>query len=328
MQKTLTGLLALTAVFATACHMRVQRSYRGPWVGDRPPGQEPRLFAPERVSTDLAERDTTIPPGGGAVFYTLTGASGGTIVFVEQLDGVWQRPRVAPFSGEYTDLEPFFEPGSKRLWFASSRPLPGEEEPGDYNLWIVEFLADGWSEARPVNGLNGPGDEFYPAVTETGVVYFTASREGGIGGEDLFRATPTSELESGWHVKALGPNVNSPGPDFNAYVNANETLLLFSSVRPEGLGGGDLYVCFRDPDGVWSPARTLPAPLNSERLDYCPFVTADGAQLFFTSQRVIDRPTNKPWTWESLTAFERNPANGRDSIYWVDASVLDNLRTP
>ena len=328
MQKTLTRLLALAAVLGTGCHMRVQRNYYGPWVGDRPPGQEPRLFAPERVSTDLAERDTAIPPDGGAVFYTLTGASGGTIVFVEQLDGVWQRPRVAPFSGEYTDLEPFFEPGSKRLWFASSRPLPGEQEPGDYNLWVVEFLADGWGEPQPVSGLNGPENEFYPSVTATGIVYFTGRREGGIGDEDLFRAIPAPELESGWRVEALGPNVNTAGPEFNGFVNADETLLLFSSVRPGDQGGGDLYVCFREPGGVWSKAQALPAPLNSPRLDYCPFVTADGAQLFFTSQRVLDRPTNEPWTWDSLTSFERNPANGRDSIYWVDASVLDALRTP
>ena len=248
-------------------------------------------------------------------------------MFVERLDGLWQRPQVAPFSGQYSDLEPFFEPGTNRLWFASSRPLPGETVAGDFNLWVVDYLDDGWGVPVPVNGLSGPGDEFYPSVTAGGAVYFTARRDGGIGDEDIYRAVPAPELPEGWRVEVVGPNVNSPGPEFNAFVNAGETLLLFSSVREGDLGGGDLYVSFREPGGVWSPARALPAPLNSPRLDYCPFMTTDGRQLFFTSQRLAERPP-APWTWDELVTFERSQENGRDSIYWVDAGVLDGLRTP
>lgn len=322
MQKAVAGTLALVAVLGASCTVHVHRNYYGDFVGERPPGVVPRLFAPGRISTDLAERDTAVAPNGNAIFYTVTGGSGATIVFVERLGGVWQQPYVAPFSGRHTDLEPFFEPGSNRLWFASTRPLPGEEAADDYNLWVVEYLDDGWGEPRPAIGLNGPGDEFYPSVTANGAVYFTTERAGGIGGEDIYRATRSPELGGGWHVEVLGPNVNTAGPEFNAFVNPDETLLLFSSVREGDLGGGDLYMCTREPGGVWSPARALPEPINSPRLDYCPFVTYDGRFLFFTSQRRDDLPDQVPWSWESLNQFERGPANGRDSIYWVDAGLL------
>jgi len=326
-----TKLLALAALatgLVAGCGARVTRIHYGPYLGQDPPGTHPRVFAPGRVSTDLPERDTAIPPGGGAIFYTVAGASGGTIVFVEKQGGRWRRPYVAPFSGLHSDLEPFFDPRAERLWFASARPLPGESEPDDYNLWVVDFLEDGWGEPRPVAGLNGPGDEFYPTVTARGVVYFTARRDMGFGDEDLYRATPAPELPSGWHVEALGPNVNTAGPEFNGFVNAAETILLFSSVRPADQGGGDLYASFRDPGGIWSPARPLPAPINSPELDYCPFVTTDGKYLFFTSQRLAGRPIDGLRSWDELVAFERSPKNGRDSIYWVDASVLDAVREP
>ena len=49
---------------------------RGPYLGQEPPGLEPRLFAPGVVSTGLATRDLAMTPDGDELYFRSLLATG------------------------------------------------------------------------------------------------------------------------------------------------------------------------------------------------------------------------------------------------------------
>ena len=60
---------------------------------------------------------------------------------------------------------------------------------------------------------------------------------------------------------------------------------------------------FRRADGAWGTPVSLGPEINSQSIELCPVVTADGKYLFFLSQR-----------------------DGESHVYWVSAKIIDELR--
>ena len=53
----------------------------------------------------------------------------------------------------------------------------------------------------------------------------------------------------------------------------------------DGFGSGDLYISYRISDNVWTKAKNLGAEINSDKMDYCPYVDTKTNTLYFTSKR-------------------------------------------
>ncbi len=64
----------------------------------------------------------------------------------------------------------------------------------------------------------------------------------------------------------------------------NKNTILFSSLRPEGYGGYDIYVS-RFSGGKWSFPQNLGPKINSTFDEVSPFITEDEGLLFFSSNR-------------------------------------------
>ena len=100
-------------------------------------------------------------------------------------------------------------------------------------------------------------------------------------GDIYFSENPTikyAELES------LGSDINSSHRETHATMSADGRYLYFVSNRPGGVGGRDIYRCVRLPDGKWSKAQNLGAPVNTEYDEEAPFLHPDGKTLFFSSK--------------------------------------------
>ena len=147
----------------------------GPWLGQQPPGAAPALF----LATALAERDTAWTPDGKQLFYSIYERQRGAILSrSEGLEG-WSAPEFAGFSGEYSDLEPFITHDGAWLYFVSKRPLPGETEPGEWDIWRIPRTDDGWGDPEILPApVNDEHKEFYPSLTTDGDLYFTSDRPG------------------------------------------------------------------------------------------------------------------------------------------------------
>ncbi len=126
---------------------------RGPYLGQKPPGTTPELFAPGIVSTGYSERIAAFTPDGRELYFMLYGAPHGVILVMEIDDGRWTRPRVAPFSGRYNG-EFTLSPDGNTVVFSSNRPLHGGGEPMDtYYSWVVERQGSVWVDAEVIRRL-------------------------------------------------------------------------------------------------------------------------------------------------------------------------------
>ena len=282
------------------------------------------LFGDGVVSTGLYERDLAISPDGDQLIYTLGDykQQRRSLVQVDKINGLWGEPELVSFSGTYQDIEPFYADQGKTLFFASNRPIDKNSTRKDYNIWYSTKTDGEWGQPKALNTtINTEEDEFYPSVSNNGNLYFTATKAEGIGKEDIFM----SKKINGVYQKAtvLDSTINTKHYEFNAYVTPEENVLIFSSYgRADGFGGGDLYYSVKDKNGHWSPSKNMGKDINSEKLDFCPFVDVNRNNFYFTSERfVID--SSKINTVKELKAFANRAQNGTANIYAIGLDALE-----
>jgi len=244
------------------------------------------LVAPGVVSTDGGEAFPTLTPDGNSLYFATheRGWTGFNIVVSHLVEGKWTAPSAATFNSSYNDRAPFVSPDGSMLLFSSDRPLPDANRAGSFNLWFVTRLSSGgWSDPRPVPGVNSRADDFHAAVTADGTLYFSSNRPGGYGQYDLYRAEPDGE---GYGAPVnLGPAINTAGEETDVYVSSDESyLIVVATDRAGGIGGDDLWLSARS-DGSWEDLVNLGEPVNSSSYEYGPFVSSDNRFLFFTTHR-------------------------------------------
>jgi Tol biopolymer transport system component len=316
--------------FLISCIILIHSSVAQIKISLNEPPSTPSLFQPGIVSTGFAERDFALSPDESEIFYTLQSPLGyfQTIVHMKRdSKGNWSKPVIAAFGGMYTDLEPAFSPDGKRLYFSSNRPVNGDKVK-DFDIWYVEKMNGEWS-AIPVNlgaPINTTANEFYPSITKTGNLYYTANYKNGIGREDIFMAVWMDGKYK--DPVPLDTAVNSKIDEFNSFVSPDEDFIIFTSYgRKDDMGRSDLYISQKDPTGKWMPAKNIPL-LNSNRIDFCPFVSFDKKKLFFTSERnMLKQSFDKKITLEALQKTLSSPQNGSSDIYWISFDkVLESIK--
>ena len=81
-------------------------------------------------------------------------------------------------------------------------------------------------------------------------------------------------------------DINTSYWETHATLSADGKTLYFVSDRPGGLGGRDIYRSVKLPNGQWSKALNVGAPINSENDEDSPFFHPDGKTLYFSSNGV------------------------------------------
>jgi Tol biopolymer transport system component len=279
---------------------------KGPYLGQPPPGETPQIFAPGIVSTDGNQVNSVFTPDGKEFYFSaFEPGSGYTIMVMNETDAGWSPPRVAPFSGEYSEVDMFITHDGGRFFFISKRPREkGSPRAKGYQIWVMEREGAVWSAPVHLGAVVNSGSrQLYPTASRDGTLYFNSDR-GGYGRGDFFR----SRLVGGRYAgpENLGEAINTEYDETDLLIAPDESYVVFTSVgRPDGFGSGDLYVSFRANDGAWTQAVNMGEAINTESSEFCPMLSPDGGYFFFTSGR-----------------------RGNDDIYWVDAAIIERYRPP
>lgn len=288
--------------------------------------QSVRMVGEGIVSTPEYEAAASLDPDGRTLYFAMRPPVGYFwVICAARLDGErWAEPEVAPFSGRYSDTDPFVSPDGSRLFFASNRPRGTGAAQAHYDLWMVERRGAGWGEPRPLDGVNSPAEELHPTVDRDGTLYFASSRPGGRG-MDIYRAAWSNGAYA--EPVRLDSTVNSRFADTHPAISPDGRTLVFVSVgRPDEprLHGmpyvrGDLYAAVRGLDG-WGPVWRLPDGINSPAAELAPAWTPDGARLLFTSERGFAmRQTDARRTYADFAAGLAGVENGLGNVYEADA---------
>lgn len=123
------------------------------------------------------------------------------------------------------------------------------------------------------------------------------------GNGDIYTSTLEDSVWS--RPEALNRFVNHPRyRETGASLSADGTRLYFSSNRPGGKGGYDIYVCERTPGGDWGRPSNLGSVINTRADEESPFIHTDGT-LYFSSNGhpsiggydiYKSKPEGKQWT--------------------------------
>lgn len=151
------------------------------------------------------------------------------------------------------------------------------------DIYFSEKEGEAWSKAKPIGPpINTSENEGAFSVSADGrYIFFTAcNKVGGLGQCDIWL---TMQSDDGWSQPMnLGKAINTKYWESQPSISADGRKLYFTSNRPGGFGGTDLYVSIFTDSG-WSAPQNLGPTVNTSADEQFPFIHPDGVSLYFSS---------------------------------------------
>ena len=164
---------------------------------------------------------------------------GCAIYTAERKDEEWGQPeKLSLVADSLTAAHPSISADDLTLYFVSDM----EGGYGGMDIWKVTRSSESGDWGEPVNlgsDINTPGNEVFPFIHSNGTLYFASDGHPGLGGLDIFKATPTAGAQ--WEVQNMGEPVNSSFDDFAIIFERENNRGFFTSNRKPGKGGDDIY---------------------------------------------------------------------------------------
>jgi outer membrane protein OmpA-like peptidoglycan-associated protein/tetratricopeptide (TPR) repeat protein len=189
-------------------------------------------------------------------------------------------------NSEYDDYAPVLNESETEMIFTSRRRDGNSNQDVDednkpFEEIFISYKKDGkWTPAVNLEGVNSPYHESTAALSADGQTLFLYMDSNG---GDFY----TSELQPNgkWSSpKPLPGLINSTYSEVSISISRDEKIIYFSSNRPGGLGGMDIYTATQDANGQWSNIKNLGPDINTELDEDGPFIDHDGVTLYFSSK--------------------------------------------
>ena len=250
------------------------------------------------VNSTAEDAGPAISKNGLALYFysTRAGGQGGEDIYVcyrTSLDGAWGAPLglATTINTATNERVPAFSRDGHWMFFARGAPNALDIWVS-YRLHTDEDFGDfGWQAAQPVSSLNTAFGEAGPSFFQDEEVaatylFFNSTRPGGLGTQDIYVATrqPDGSFAGISNVREL----NSPFIDARSSVRHDGLEIVFTSNRQTGSVQGQLDLWHSTRDSTTAPWST-PTPLvtlNTSANDYTPYLSADGGEIYFASDRV------------------------------------------
>jgi len=185
------------------------------------------------------------------------------------------------------DYCPLVTADGNTMYFTSRREGTTGNLKDPYGQWFEDIymarrIDDVWTNAvnagSPLNTMVHDATVGLSPDGSSMIVYRT--QENLVSG-DLYEARMHARK---WqHPELMTDRINSEHHEPSASIAPGAEEIYFSSDRPGGFGGRDLYRIRRLPNGQWSLPLNLGPNVNTEFDEDAPFMHSDGTTLFFCS---------------------------------------------
>nr|WP_319400950.1 OmpA family protein [uncultured Carboxylicivirga sp.] len=138
-----------------------------------------------------------------------------------------------------------------------------------------------WSkpEELPFNGSNYSCGHACLS-TDGNRLYFASNMPGSIGGTDIYYVDKKGDS---WSAPVnLGNDINTEGDEMFPFIT-KDGRLYFASNGHVGVGGLDIFIAEKKGEGY--QIKNMGSPVNSEKDDFGVFISKDGKQGYFSSNR-------------------------------------------
>ena len=239
------------------------------------------------INTSERDAEPTFTPDGNTMYFNCFDREGeiGSDICVTHRDGDdWTEPTIVweVSTRDYLEVEPLLSPDAQQLYIMSNRPGGY----GSTDIYVSDWVDGIWTEPRNLGEpFNSPDMDhcLYFTGDEWEFAYWTSTREGGFGGNDIWMS---ERIDGVWQkAQNLGPNVNSEASEHHSLPSEDGRSLYISTTRDEGFGMEDIYVTTRNENGEWTRLVNLGPGVNSDQHDRCPAFSPDFEYFFFDSER-------------------------------------------
>lgn len=297
MKKTYFILTLVFVLFLNACNGNKQGSKdtdvltkESPYLGQKPPGLIPEVFAPGIISTNRWEVNGVFTPDFKE-FYFIRQVANNDEEFKQEFvvfkydNNRWNESVISGRVGQ-----PFISPDGKTMHLG--RRYKERTETGE------------WSEIKKLG----------PAFQEIKIMRLTVSSKGTYAfdeagmpdGDGIIRY---SRFINGKREEPtpFGKEINTGKWNAHPFIAPDESYLIWDGRRESGYGNSDIYISFKQQDGSWGEAINMGNEINTEEWEAGARVTPDGKYLFFNRNVGSENYENV-------------------DIFWVDAKIIAKLR--
>jgi len=132
---------------------------------------------------------------------------------------------------------------------------------GRTDLYSSRKINGKWKEVKNLGApINSAAYDAHPTLSSDGrTLYFISDRPGGNGETDIYVATSDG---SAWSAPKLVAGLNTSSSEMSPVIGSDNRTLYFSSNRPGGAGGFDVYVA-KVSAGVATDIRRIGDPINT-----------------------------------------------------------------
>ncbi len=220
------------------------------------------------INTVFRETEPSFTADGRTMYFNCDNAD----ICVSHLIGTWEEGNWtpperlgAPISTEYEEVEPVINATGDKLYFMSSRP--------GGRWWGIPILSPFIDVFRVANSL---------ATLKLGRSFF-----GELGLNDVY---VSYWIDGAWSEPqnlndfAGEPPVNSAFHDHCLSFSSDGNEAFWTSTRPDGFGGNDIWTS-RRVDGKWTQPENLGPNVNGPGDEHHSIPTPDGRSLYVTATR-------------------------------------------
>lgn len=239
------------------------------------------------INTSARDAEPTFTPDGNTMYFNCFDREGetGSDICVTQREGEgWSEPTIVweVSTQDYLEVEPLLSPDAQQLYIMSNRP----GGMGGQDFYVSDWVDGKWTEPRNLGApFNSPDMDhcIYFAGDDWEFAYWTSTRPGGFGGNDIWMAEKINGI---WQAaQNLGPNVNTSASEHHSLPSEDGKSLYITSIRDEGFGLEDIYVTSRSNNDEWTQLVNLGPLVNSDQADRCPAFSPNFEIFFFDSER-------------------------------------------
>lgn len=189
---------------------------------------------------------------------------------------------------ENQESVPVLLPNNSGMFFTSRRAdnVSPKKDYLDYNfqdIYFSEFNNFKWEKPVNLTDINSELHDASASISSDGsqFIYFKTNAVKVTGGDLYIADCDAMGVLS--NTRKLSNEINSEYIESSACFSPDGNTIYFSSNRPNGYGGFDLYKSNKLPTGEWGRVINLGPNINTKYNEDAPFLHYDGSTLYFSS---------------------------------------------
>ena len=188
-------------------------------------------------------------------------------------------------NSEYSEHSPVISADNQTLIYTARRPdSRGADEKSafyDEDIYVSKNTGADWSSGENIGlPVNSKGHDATISLTADGqtLYMYRHKKDGG-----LYRTDFDPSAKQWKEPRFIQKPLNSKYYEASICQSADSSMLFFTSARPGGFGGLDIYMSRREGKNDWSEPMNLGPRINTPANEDSPYFHPDGRTLYYSS---------------------------------------------